>query len=388
MAWLEIHQTLRDHRKILEAADALDVKPVTMMGMMVSFWLWAIDNVPDGDVSKIRPRTLARAAQWDGDPEEFIEVLISCGWLDRHEDSLLIHDWHEYVGKLLERREQENTYRIRQRILYGNMRVIKEVRRRDGDYCRYCGKKVNWDDRKGPGGGTYSFIDPEGGSSIENIVVTCRECSSKWESRPADEAKRALLPPRTAAADVDVTSGRNQVENQQIYGEKNLLLQYSTEQYLDIDIDSKESMEDKPPEPQADDSPEREPVPYKEIQELYLSICVSFPKIMAINGQRKKAVRARWNEHKDIKVFEKLFRKAEASSFMKGRNDRNWTADFDWMMKPTNFIKILEGKYDDPAGGAKNGTYSKHSRTETNTGAEETSTLTGFRMATNPTGKE
>ena len=109
---------------------------------------------------------------------------------------------------------------------------------------------------------------------------------------------------------------------------------------------------------------------------------------MAINGQRKKAVRARWNEHKDIKVFEKLFRKAEASSFMKGRNDRNWTADFDWMMKPTNFIKILEGKYDDPAGGAKNGTYSKHSRTETNTGTEEASTLTGFRMATNPTGKE
>ena len=386
MAWLEIHQSLRDHRKTLEAADTLDVKPVTMMGMMVSFWLWAIDNVPDGDVSKIRPRTLARAAQWDGDPEEFIGTLVACGWLDKYEDCLLIHDWHDYVGKLLERREQENNYKKRQRALYGNMRVIKEVRRRDGDNCRYCGKEVNWDDRKGPGGGTYSFIDPEGGSRVENIIVVCRGCSSKWSNMPPEEAKAALLPPRTTVADIEATSGRNQVDNQQINGKKNLQLQYSTEQYLDIDIDPKGSMEDKPPEPPAEDPPAREPVPFKEIQDLYINICVSFPKIMAINGQRKKAVRARWNEHKDIKVFEALFRKAEASSFMKGRNDRNWTADFDWMMRPTNFIKILEGKYDDDRiGGAKNGVHSKHTRAETTSRTEEAPTLSGFRMATDPT---
>ena len=33
------------------------------------------------------------------------------------------------------------------------------------------------------------------------------------------------------------------------------------------------------------------------------------------------------------------------SKFLQGKNDRGWTADFDWVFKPTNFTKIIEGKY-------------------------------------------
>ena len=32
---------------------------------------------------------------------------------------------------------------------------------------------------------------------------------------------------------------------------------------------------------------------------------------------------------------------------MKGKNDRGWSANFDWMMDENNFIKILEGNYAD-----------------------------------------
>ena len=137
----------------------------------------------------------------------------------------------------------------------------------------------------------------------------------------------------------------------------------------DTDNDTRaNNMGDKPPEPPAEDPPAREPVPYKKIQDLFLELCPSYPAIRAINGQRKKAVAARWNEHKDIKVFEEVFRKAEASSFLKGRNDRNWRADFDWMMKPTNFVKILEGRYQD-----KNDKPPEP--------PAEDPTLTGFKMA-------
>ena len=41
-----------------------------------------------------------------------------------------------------------------------------------------------------------------------------------------------------------------------------------------------------------------------------------------------------------------FFEKAEASEFLKGENDRAWTADFDWLIRPTNMSKVLEGKYD------------------------------------------
>lgn len=87
--------------------------------------------------------------------------------------------------------------------------------------------------------------------------------------------------------------------------------------------------------------------PFAKIRELYHKICISFPAIRAIDGNRRKAVAARWRAYKSLDTFEELFSIAEASSFLKGRNDRNWSADFDWMMKPTNFSKILEHKYDD-----------------------------------------
>ena len=42
-----------------------------------------------------------------------------------------------------------------------------------------------------------------------------------------------------------------------------------------------------------------------------------------------------------------VFEKAEASHFLKGGNGRDWSADFDWLMKDANFAKVLDGNYDD-----------------------------------------
>lgn len=86
--------------------------------------------------------------------------------------------------------------------------------------------------------------------------------------------------------------------------------------------------------------------PLVEIQNLWNSICVSYPKIQSIQGARQKAVKARWNYYKSIERFKELFEIAEASDFLKGANQRNWSADFDWLMKADSFAKALEGKYD------------------------------------------
>ena len=42
-----------------------------------------------------------------------------------------------------------------------------------------------------------------------------------------------------------------------------------------------------------------------------------------------------------------LFEKAENSSFLKGANNRNWSATFDWLIKDSNMAKTLDGNYDD-----------------------------------------
>ena len=80
---------------------------------------------------------------------------------------------------------------------------------------------------------------------------------------------------------------------------------------------------------------------------MYHLLCPSFPTIKSIDGSRRKAVAARWRVNPSLDTFRELFITAEESSFLKGDNDRNWSADFDWMMKQGNFTKILERRYDD-----------------------------------------
>lgn len=86
-------------------------------------------------------------------------------------------------------------------------------------------------------------------------------------------------------------------------------------------------------------------IDYKEIVSLFSSICVSFPSVRTLSDSRKKAIRARLNTY-SIDDFKTMFQKAEASDFLKGNNDRNWQANFDWLIKDSNFAKVLEGNYD------------------------------------------
>ena len=82
------------------------------------------------------------------------------------------------------------------------------------------------------------------------------------------------------------------------------------------------------------------------IRELYNSVCGSYPRLMKISEKRKKAIRARLKTGYTLEDFQRLFEKAEASDFLKGRNKRDWTATFDWLICDSNMAKVLEGNYD------------------------------------------
>lgn len=97
------------------------------------------------------------------------------------------------------------------------------------------------------------------------------------------------------------------------------------------------------------------PILCNTIQTLYNDICTSFPKCTSLSESRKKAIRARLNCGYTVEHFKILFQKAEASGFLKGRNDRNWRASFDWLVKDSNMAKVLDGNYDNWEGENHNG---------------------------------
>ena len=81
------------------------------------------------------------------------------------------------------------------------------------------------------------------------------------------------------------------------------------------------------------------------IFELYNRICRSYPRITQYSEARKKAVKASLKKY-NLKDFERLFKKAESSNFLKGKIKCDWRATFDWLIKDTNMAKVLDGNYD------------------------------------------
>lgn len=100
------------------------------------------------------------------------------------------------------------------------------------------------------------------------------------------------------------------------------------------------------PEEEREEEKERDKIDYKGIVAAFNSICVSFPSVKALSDARKKAIKARLNTY-SLDDFKTLFEKAEASSFLKGKNNSNWSATFDWLIKDSNMAKVLDGNYDD-----------------------------------------
>lgn len=95
-------------------------------------------------------------------------------------------------------------------------------------------------------------------------------------------------------------------------------------------------------------------IDYQLITDMYNEICISFPSVRSLSEARKKAIKARLNTY-TIEQFKAMFETAEASSFLKGQNNRNWQANFDWLIKDGNFAKVLDGNYSDKKNHGANG---------------------------------
>lgn len=91
------------------------------------------------------------------------------------------------------------------------------------------------------------------------------------------------------------------------------------------------------------------------IRELYNSVCGSYPRLVKMSEARKKAIRARLRAGYTVDDFRRLFEMAEASDFLKGRNRRNWSATFDWLIADANMAKVLDGNYNNASGKPENG---------------------------------
>lgn len=91
--------------------------------------------------------------------------------------------------------------------------------------------------------------------------------------------------------------------------------------------------------------------------------CKRLSKATILTNQRKNAIRLRLQEY-DHQSILKMINEAAESDFLCGENERAWKATFDWLFRPNNFVKVLEGNYSNGnikyQGGFQNGYKPSH----------------------------
>jgi len=109
----------------------------------------------------------------------------------------------------------------------------------------------------------------------------------------------------------------------------------------------KEPTEEKQPEQQEEkiEVNHDNGINYKEFAEQWNSICTNLPKVEKLTESRKRKIKARLKDWPKEKIFE-AFAIINSNDFLCGKNNRGWTATFDWAIEnDRNIAKVLEGAY-------------------------------------------
>lgn len=114
--YIKSYCSTRDHPKTKKLARRLGVNRNEARGLLHCLWWWCLSYAEDGNLKKYGAEEIADACDWEGDPELLCDALLESGFLDKKsEGDLSIHDWEEYTGELLKKREAEKDRSQRRR---------------------------------------------------------------------------------------------------------------------------------------------------------------------------------------------------------------------------------------------------------------------------------
>ncbi|WP_196762425.1 helix-turn-helix domain-containing protein [Stutzerimonas frequens] len=94
--------------------------------------------------------------------------------------------------------------------------------------------------------------------------------------------------------------------------------------------------------------------PYQLITDLFNeTLTPALPAVVILNAERKAKLKARWNDspvHQSVDFWRDYFETVKSSDFLMGRTQgknggKPFRASFDWLICPSNFVKVVEGNY-------------------------------------------
>lgn len=110
MAWFEAHETMARHPKTLKLARLLGTERRYAVGLLHDLFSWGLTAAAkDGMLRGMEGDDIASAL--DAPPGKkaraLMQALVDSGYLDLRDGVYYIHDWYDYAGKLMDKREAD-----------------------------------------------------------------------------------------------------------------------------------------------------------------------------------------------------------------------------------------------------------------------------------------
>ncbi len=274
-----------DNPKILKLERRLGLEGVKSLLIL---WQWVAQYQPNGYLLGADWEDIEVASRWHGEEGKFAEILTELALLDvLDEGGYAIHDWAIHNPWASEAETRENEARLA---------AIKR-----------------WDNK------LYQSLVAQGITGITKEEYQDLKNGGAMGTHKGPIGASNAPVPVPVPVPIPVPKDLKELESK----------------------DSIVNTDKKPPVSTPD-------CPHQEIIAIYGEVLPELPQPKVWGTQRQKALRARWNgakERQSLQWWRSLFRSVRASPFLMGRNDRGWQASLDWIIRPTNFEKILDGRY-------------------------------------------
>lgn len=109
-----IHNT-PTHPKFRKLQKRLSLPLFQVVGVLESLWHLTVQCADNGDLSRFSPEDICDFMGWLGNPDELIDALVECRWLDRVDGGLFVHDWLDHAPTYVKDRHRKRESRAKDR---------------------------------------------------------------------------------------------------------------------------------------------------------------------------------------------------------------------------------------------------------------------------------
>ena len=266
---------------------------------LIDLWIGASLSRPDGNLVGWSEQDIADEAGFEEDPHKLVNALCDCGWLqkDRQNGHYVIHDWKDHQGWCLGTENRTSKSRI--------AALIKNHGRKKG--LRIAAEQYGIN----PLDYGYSDYEPEE-DSASSMPVACQRHADRQAEKDATGMPQAAAPsPSPLPSPLP-------------------------------------SPKDKSTSDEVDSGPAQKACPHTAIIAAYHEHCPVLPQVKVWGKTPRSYLTTRWREDRarqSIGFWEEFFKFISKSKFLMGENDRGWLPDLAWIVKESNFAKIINGRF-------------------------------------------